>query len=280
MFAGFLLSMFVELLQMWVPGRDPSLSDVVFNTIGTMVGVYASRMRRHWMDPDSVDSRLLTSGGVAAVVVIATGTILSLSPRDFSAWSTHHVEAQLARTDTSSKLEILAEIAVTHRGETVAVERWGDAIGVAYPTWAEAHGLDEPIYWSYDILEKNKRPVRLSLDMSRRSWRISRDSAERHSVGPSIGLGWALLLYPDAVAPRWIFVLDGIWLFALCFPIGYWSSRRYFVTACTTVVVGFLVLPLATGGAPASSPEWAGVALGFLVGKTVGALRVPWRSNY
>jgi hypothetical protein len=278
--SGFLLSVFVELTQVFVPGRDPSLSDVVFNTIGTILGAYASRMRPHWLDPDSRDGWILTSAGVVAVIVIATGTILSLSPLHFSDWRTHHVEAELARTDSSDNLEILAMIAVTSSGDTVAVERWGGALGVAYPTWAGAHGLDEPVYWSNAVLEKNKPPLRLSLDIERRSWRISPDSAETHTLGPSIGLGWALLLYPDALGRRWIFLLDGIWLFALCFPIGYWSGRRYFVVACATVVLGFLTVPLVTGASPASFPEWAGVALGFLVGKTAGKLRVPWRSNY
>jgi hypothetical protein len=279
-FGGFLLSVFVELIQVFVPGRDPSLSDVVFNTIGTILGVCAARTRRHWVDPDSKDRRILTSVGVAVVLAIATGTVLALSPLHFSEWSTHHIEAKIARKGSPNNLEVLVQIPVTPRGETVTVERWGDALGIAYPSWAEAHGLDEPVYWSYDVLENYKSPVRLALDIGQRTWRIALDSTEKGSLGPSIGLGWALLLYPDAMGPRWDIVLDVLWLFALCFPIGYWSSRRGFISAGSALVVGFLMLPLVTGAAAPSLPEWVGVALGLLIGKTAGGLRVPWRSNY
>jgi VanZ family protein len=39
----------MELLHVWIPGRDPSLADVVFNTVGAAAGAIAAIVLRPWL---------------------------------------------------------------------------------------------------------------------------------------------------------------------------------------------------------------------------------------
>jgi VanZ family protein len=52
-FWGFLLSTAIEVSQIWIPGRDPSLSDFVFNTAGTVFGALLGLHPQSWLHPDA-----------------------------------------------------------------------------------------------------------------------------------------------------------------------------------------------------------------------------------
>ncbi|MDP9203224.1 MAG: VanZ family protein [Gemmatimonadota bacterium] len=71
---GLLLSTAIELTQTIVPGRDPGLSDIVFNTLGAGLGVLLGRHPRAWLVPSGRTSIVLTISSVigAAALMIAT----------------------------------------------------------------------------------------------------------------------------------------------------------------------------------------------------------------
>jgi len=77
--AAFLLSACIELTQTFIPGRDPSIADVTFNTLGAAVGQLAALLARRWLVPsDSSAARASLAGAVLAAGVFAvTGYLLA-----------------------------------------------------------------------------------------------------------------------------------------------------------------------------------------------------------
>jgi hypothetical protein len=75
------LSAFVEGMQATiVAGRDPSLGDVVFNSIGGILGVLALRTAHVWLAPTVRNSRLLAGTAVLAACAAVAATGLLLQP--------------------------------------------------------------------------------------------------------------------------------------------------------------------------------------------------------
>jgi hypothetical protein len=82
MLAGVLLSAAVEGMQATViAGRDPSLGDVVFNSLGTGVGCFIACTAHIWANPSALARRLLALAGICAAgaAVAATGVMLQTS---------------------------------------------------------------------------------------------------------------------------------------------------------------------------------------------------------
>ena len=71
---GALLSFGVEFAQFFVPGRDTSLSDVLFNTLGTALGVVLARSTALWWRP-----RPGLAGVVATLGPLGVGWALGLT---------------------------------------------------------------------------------------------------------------------------------------------------------------------------------------------------------
>ncbi len=91
-FYGFALSCAIELSQTVIPGRDPSLGDVCFNTLGTAAGQWLAWLANRWLAPTPrAAARLsLLAAGAALLVFGLTAHLVqpSLPARDFSAWYT------------------------------------------------------------------------------------------------------------------------------------------------------------------------------------------------
>ena len=87
-----LLSAGIEFMQIFIPGRDPSLGDVCFNTLGAAVGHAVAQVLVHWGAPETrIAARLSVVAALAAVGVFAlTGWLLSpaLPASAFRAWYT------------------------------------------------------------------------------------------------------------------------------------------------------------------------------------------------
>ena len=84
-----LLSLAVESAQIWIPGRDASLGDVVFNSMGAAVGLGVVRSSVWWLRPPEGRRRLLMLGAVAAVLGVfgATGALLQQDLPRSTYWS-------------------------------------------------------------------------------------------------------------------------------------------------------------------------------------------------
>ena len=76
--AGALLSLAVEFTQQWIPGRDPSVGDLVFNTVGTAVGVLLARTAPRWLFAPTLRAAWLSlaAAGLATTVWLGTGWLL------------------------------------------------------------------------------------------------------------------------------------------------------------------------------------------------------------
>ena len=77
--AGFALSASIELTQNWIPGRDPSLRDLLCNTLGAALGWWLAYHRRQLLLPSARHARALAvSAGLGWVGLHAAGDWLGL----------------------------------------------------------------------------------------------------------------------------------------------------------------------------------------------------------
>jgi hypothetical protein len=76
--AGFACSLGIEVLQFYIPGRDPSASDLVFNTIGTAVGTAAPIVFRRWRSVSWLSARRLSAvwAVIGVLITMAAGVLL------------------------------------------------------------------------------------------------------------------------------------------------------------------------------------------------------------
>jgi len=78
-FYAFLLSACIELSQTVIPGRDPSLGDVTFNTLGAAAGQLGAVLARRWLVPDvpAAARCSLAAAALAAALFALTGRLLA-----------------------------------------------------------------------------------------------------------------------------------------------------------------------------------------------------------
>lgn len=89
-----LLSTTIELLQFYIPGRDPSVSDVLANSCGAILGAFIAGSAGSWLrprPPPALGSRLSRSAtALAALMCLATGLLLTPAYPDspyFGLWT-------------------------------------------------------------------------------------------------------------------------------------------------------------------------------------------------
>jgi hypothetical protein len=85
---GLVTTITVETLQLWIPGRDTSLGDVVTNTLGTVLGVLLADIWRVVLLPTRREARWLASGWTLlwALVLTASAVLAHISLPATSAW--------------------------------------------------------------------------------------------------------------------------------------------------------------------------------------------------
>ncbi len=229
---GFLLSTAIELAQLWIPGRDSSLSDVIFNTAGTIVGALLAQRPRAWIVPDLRQSGKLLAAALGIMIAVMLLTAWLLSPTGDA--------RLLTRTDAGTVL--------------------------SFPTRADDVGLDAPVYWlspSHADTVGGVVPVR----RDRAHWLVTDGSRVIGEAGPTVGEGWALLGYPDAIAPRWAMAISALWVALLCALIGYWARGLTLASiAAVAIALILLVLPLMLGMVRTPFSEWIAATLGFFAG--------------
>ena len=75
-----LCSTAIEISQIWIPGRDPSLGDVLSNTLGAALGVALFATAGTWLRPGPKAARWLAGGWAAAAALVAWATVLLVRP--------------------------------------------------------------------------------------------------------------------------------------------------------------------------------------------------------
>jgi hypothetical protein len=75
---GAALSLSVEFLQQWIPGRDPSAGDVLTNTISTAIGVALVRCAPQWLfvPPRRSAWHAVVTASLATIAWFGTGVLL------------------------------------------------------------------------------------------------------------------------------------------------------------------------------------------------------------
>jgi glycopeptide antibiotics resistance protein len=229
---GLLLSTVIELAQTVVPGRDPALSDIVFNTIGTACGAIAGVRKQLWLRPSNREATILAALGTLAAAAVMIATAVLLSPNNGGVW----------------------------------LGRSGDDISLQYESRAGSHGLDQPEYWLRNQMHGVSGVESIAVSRDRQRWRIEIPGASAVMVGPTVGRGWTILAYPNAAGQRWTPVLNALWMFMLCLPIGFWARGRMTVVTVVVLAVIVALVPELAGIAATSAIEWVGAAAGFLAG--------------
>jgi hypothetical protein len=233
---GLLLSIFLELTQIIVPGRDPALGDILFNSFGALLGGLIALRRRELLEPGGKTSAALAVSSIAVAGSLMIATAFLLSP--------------VGGEDLHS------------------IGRNGNDLVLRYPSRASALGLDQPEYRLPGAIPgsagANAMPV--SVRRERAHWRISPGTARQATIGPTVGQGWALLAYPDAIGRRWSSIVNAMWMLALCLPIGFWARGRLRPTAAAVLVILIVLVPKLTGTSATGWLEWIGAAVGFTAG--------------
>ena len=271
---GIGLATAIELAQMFVPGRDPALTDIIFNGAGALVGALLGRHPRTLVDPDHRRSMLLTTASLVAVALLMVGTAILLSPLP----QVPHATATAIRMPASAsaspnEMATLFSSNVVGASERLLLARSGNDLVLHFPSKAGAAGLDEPEYWKRGLLAGvaagESSTVAFMRDGAR--WDITL-AGKRTTLGPSVGFGWAMLGYPDAFARQWAGVISAAWMFAIWAVVGYWARGWMRAMALVAVVVLLAVVPQLIGAEVTSRNEWIGALAGLVAGTGIALL--------
>jgi VanZ family protein len=77
---GALLSCAIELAQLWIPGRDSSVTDVLANSLGTLLGLAVAATAPVWLRPSAVAARRLSLLWGAGASSVMAGAVLLFQP--------------------------------------------------------------------------------------------------------------------------------------------------------------------------------------------------------
>lgn len=148
----------IEFLQALIPGRDASISDLVFNTTGCVLGAALVRSAPLWIAPPPARRRALLAAGVAAplLLLLAAGLLLGPRPsRDTYAgqWTAElgHLEAYRGRVTAAWVGEVpVPSVQMPEQSERLrALVAEGAPIRVAAVAGPPVVGL-APIFSIYD----------------------------------------------------------------------------------------------------------------------------------
>jgi hypothetical protein len=303
---GAALSFAVEFAQQSIPGRDPSVGDIVCNTVGTALGVLLVVAAPIWLwapPRRSVWQARLTAL-IAVLVWYGTGVMLRQDfppgpyrivqnpslPR-FGYW-----EAQILKVTTGVRsLEVVATTPSYLPGRTTPL--------IAVLTPADEHVLllsvDGPdLTLRYDMpalrwllqqpdlrLRGAMRPLAphdtftaaTSHDLTNICLRV--DTTTRCNLGYTIGDGWKLIYYPEG-RPLWqLELINTLWMVGCVIGIGFWAARgtggKGGWLALGFVIAGLLVVPLLTGLKPTPIYEWIGAIGGMALGYWLASRNSP-----
>jgi hypothetical protein len=301
---GTALSFCVEFAQQWIPGRDPSVGDIVCNSISTALGVLLVVAAPLWLFalPRRSAWQALATAILAVSAWFVTGAMvqhetppqpyhLVLTP-DFDFFG-HYDGTVLKVTPGLGSVEVTAIAAPYPPDRTsplwAIVDRAGHKIimlsvdgrdlTLRYYMPALRWTLEQPDLRLRDALKdiapRDTFTAATWHDSTNTCMRVN--TIERCHLGYTIGDGWKLIYYPEQ-RPAWMLgVLNTLWMAGTVVGVGFWAARgrrgeatpegatRPRGLAIALVIAGLLMVPLITGLNPTPVHEWIG-ALGGLIG--------------
>jgi len=279
---GAALSVGIEFVQEFMPGRTAAVNDIIFNTIGAIAGgTVGFNVRKLVFPSDKLRVAFLTSTVIGSTA-LCISTLILLSPIE-SRLIPRRVDLLVPAGPVAGPGEIVAlvDVDIPSSDERFYFGRESNDFIVRYPTKASVHGLDQPEYW---LRRPSTEPgsadsMLVSLRREASQWVLAVGREEPVSLGPTVGQGWTLLAYPEAIGRTWGSLLNGIWVAALFAFVGFWTSSRVELLAGSTVVLLLILIPTAVGTPKTNVVEWTGAVAGFLLALATRRLLDFWRSD-
>jgi hypothetical protein len=294
---GTLLSLVVEFTQQWIPGRDPSLSDLIFNTLGTALGVLMTRTAAEWLTPPPARAAWLsfTTALVAASVWLGTGWVLQPMLPAADAIETYtpdlgqHMDLYEGRV-----LSVTGRLGITEPVRIVLLAgplpgRLAPILDVDDGPWpagtiiaADRSDLllrnrSRSMYWGLDRPDLRARDalagvapgdtVTVTAWTEGKSYCLGRDTLRWCGLGYTMGDGWRLIFYPEHFPRGALALLNALWIGGWCLGIGWWARRHPATGAAFAVVALTLLVGPGLVGLLATS---AGEILGGVGGVGLG----------
>jgi VanZ family protein len=317
--AAALLSASVEFAQLYIPGRDSSLGDVLSNTLGATLGALLLRTAPSWLQPSSRRASALSRTAALAAVAVCCGTGLLLTPafpdsvyygmwtprlghlkwyqgrvEDATIGALHIARARMPDSPLARELLSAANGFSLHvravagprtpglaplfaiyddrQREIILLGPDRDDLVFRFRTRAAVWRMDQP---DIRLVGGMGRGGRLSpgdaLDVTvtgrRGAYRIVLNDRTSSTLGPTVGSGWALLLYPESLPAALMTALCAIWVGALFLPAGFWTrTRGDTVWAGAALAAGLIGAPLLTPLVATPAIQWAAAAAGLVAG--------------
>ena len=291
---GGLLSFTVEFLQQYIPGRDPSVGDIVCNTISTALGVllivaapiwlWVSPRRSIWQARITALLAVLVWYGTGAMLreVLPPGPYQIVTTPSFPNFGEYNGHV-LKITPGIGSVEVLAVAAPAppdRRSPLIArlgandervliLSIDGPDLTLRYYMPALRWTLVQP-----DLrLRGAMQPVAphdtftaaTRHDSTNICLRVN--ATERCHLGYTIGDGWKLIYYPEGGPPWMLGLINILWVFGCVVGVGYWAAKGGGGwLAMGFVIAGLLMVPLLTGLKPTPVYEWFGAVGGMGMG--------------
>jgi len=306
---GTLLSFGVEFAQRYIPGRDPSVGDIVCNSISTALGVLLVVAAPLWLfaPPRRSAWQALATAIVAVGAWFFTGQMLQheapplpyqveVTP-DFHLFG-HYGGTILNVTPGIGSLEATAIAAPYPPGLTspllalvdkdvkkvILLSVDGSDLTLRYYMPALRWTLEQPDLRLrnalHDVAPRDTFTAATWHDSSNVCLRLN--TTQRCHLGYTIGDGWKLIYYPEG-RPDWMLeLLNTLWMAGTVIGVGFWTRAAKTTgggennggasprgVAVALVLAGLLMVPLTTGLKPTPLNEWIGTLAGLAGGYLV-----------
>ena len=316
--AGVALSFTVEFLQQWIPGRDPSLGDIVTNGLSTLLGGAIVWTAPRWLHPPDTRAPWWSLGAatVAAAAWLATGWLFQPSfphstyydrwTPDIPKWPNYKGQIEWATLGT----QVLEQGPIGGDERSLAAD---EPIRVHATAGAPTEGR-APLFTitgedGHDvfILGVDRKDLLIvyrtraaALTLARPDLRVRNALAAVQpgdtftvaarracvnracSLGYTIGDAWKLIFFPEHFPPWALGLLNAMWVGGGLLGVGLWGSlgRRHLATGAALLLAAATLGfgPGLVGLKPTPLCEWLGAAAGLAVGWLAGRGRYPLSS--
>ncbi len=249
---GALLSFGVEFAQRSIPGRDPSVGDIITNTVSTAIGtlLVVTAPRWLWAPPGRSAWQARATALIAVLAWSGTGLMLqqSFPPPPYTNVPTpdlehfgHYKGAVVAVRQARRGLEVLAVAPPYPPGQTsplmamldtqqtrvVMLSVLGTDLTLRYAMPALRYTLEQPDLRLRGAL-KSLAPGDTFVAAT---WRDSTNvclrlnALERCDLGYTIGDGWKLIYFPEGARPWMLGLINTLWMMGCVIGVGFWAGR-------------------------------------------------------
>ena len=300
---GSALSCSVEFAQQWIPGRDPSLGDIICNANSTAIGVALVVFAPRWLwpPPRRAAWQALATACLAVLVWLGTGAVLrpifpdppyhNLWTPDWYNWGNYRGKV-LSSQGTISARDRTFALQATVVAPTRPPGRDSPLVAIlgGRDTEVVIFGIDgSDLTLHYAMRARSLTLENLDLrwrgalarvapndTFTVQTWRgehgvcLGVNSAQRCEYGYTIGDGWKLIFYPEHF-PVWLLsLINTLWITGWTIGIGYWAGRAgqspVRVAAVALIVGGLLLVPVLTQLKVTPVHERLGAVVGLGIG--------------